>query len=90
MWKTAHTHACIHGVFLRVWCPSFPNGQAREALEGQDVLIGAWEAFDGGEACTTRAGDAAGVRKAVDAVAGSGDSVVVVLGECADYRHVRF
>lgn len=53
--------------------------------------LGVFTGFDGGESCAAKAGDADGVRRAVDAVGAAGGrsgSVVIVLGECADYRQV--
>lgn len=62
--------------------------QLRSVLEERRISIGVWKAFSGDEACTTAAGDAEGVREAVEAVEKSANTIVVVLGECADYRQV--
>ncbi|CBN74841.1 Tyrosine kinase specific for activated (GTP-bound) p21cdc42Hs [Ectocarpus siliculosus] len=62
--------------------------QMRRVLEGQGGSVGVYAGFDGGESCKAGAGDAKGVRKAVEAVRAGRDSVVIVLGECADYRQV--
>lgn len=58
--------------------------------------VGVFQGFEGDESCKAAAGDAEGVRRAVDAAGAigggggsSGTSVVIVLGECADYRQVR-
>ena len=63
--------------------------QIRWVLEKQQVSIGTWEGFDGAEACNTGAGDALAARRAVESVESAGDSVIIVAGECADYRQVR-
>ncbi|CAB1101135.1 unnamed protein product [Ectocarpus sp. CCAP 1310/34] len=62
--------------------------QMRRVLEGQGDPVGVYAGFDGGESCKAGAGDAKGVRKAVEAVRAGRDNVVIVLGECADYRQV--
>ncbi|CAM9285282.1 unnamed protein product [Ectocarpus sp. 13 AM-2016] len=62
--------------------------QMRRVLEGQGDHVGVYAGFDGGESCNAGAGDAKEVRKAVEAVRAGRDSVVIVLGECADYRQV--
>lgn len=61
----------------------------RRVLEGQGDPVGVYAGFDGVESCKAGAGDAKGVRKAVEAVRAARDSVVIVLGECADYRQVN-
>lgn len=61
----------------------------RRVLEGQGDSVGVYAGFDGGESCKAGAGDAKGVRKAVEAVRAGRDSAVIVLGECADYRQVN-
>ena len=53
------------------------------------MSIGTWEGFDGAEACSTWAGNALAARRAVEAAESAGDSVIIVAGECADYRQVR-
>ncbi|CAM9627599.1 unnamed protein product [Ectocarpus fasciculatus] len=60
----------------------------RRVLEGQGGSVGVYAGFDGGESCDAGAGDAKGVRKAVEAVRAARGSVVIVVGECADYRQV--
>lgn len=70
-----------------------PLSQVRGLLERQGTQIGAWSEFSGKEACDTGAGDAPSARAAVNAAvqhgsdgSSGGKFVVLVFGECADYR----
>lgn len=71
--------------------------QMRRVLEEQGTRINAWRETDGTESCAWSAGEAPSARAAVDAAVPlsgrsdypHGQPVVIVLGECADYRQVR-